>query len=113
MKIHADLQHALESIVSWDASIGYDGSVTPFGPDDIVELFDLHIERGDYQDTQVWASGLTRDGRYFLVYGWCDTTGWDCASGGRVQFAGSREALWQWAMTDDDRAKLPKTEPKT
>lgn len=61
---------------------------------------------GEYAE---WDGGFVfelKDGRWGLVAGWCDTTGWGCQDGAEVEFFGSRPGMeeidvqlakWHWS----------------
>lgn len=111
MNIPDELDAALTQAqgYSWSHAEGYLGPCHAFAPEDIVELYDVAVERGDYAETNVRATGKTRDGRCFFLAAGCDTTGWDCQSSCNVTFADNRTELWTWAMGDSDREALPLT----
>jgi hypothetical protein len=64
-----------------------DVGVTPEGITAILAVW----EGANDEDSWRWIVALT-DGRFALIEGWCDYTGWDCASGAFIGFADSAEA---------------------
>lgn len=49
---------------------------------------------------------VNKDGKFGLLSAWCDYTGWDCRSGGRVEYADSLEELCRLVMDNDQRYRL-------
>lgn len=108
--MNEDLIRALTDaqVYSWSPTQGYDGDCSAFAPEAIDKVIDVQVSRGDYAETEVRAVGLLGDGRYFFLAAGCDSTGWDCQSSCNVHFAASRQDIWTWAMTDEDRRNLPR-----
>jgi hypothetical protein len=59
-----------------------------------------------YASTNVVALGEARDGRWVVVEGWCDTTGWDCQAGGWITYADTRDNAIKFALDDESRKRL-------
>lgn len=58
-----------------------------------------------YADTDVVVLAEAVDGWLTLV-AWCDTTGWDCQSGGRWHWAATREDAIRNGLDNEARARL-------
>lgn len=59
-----------------------------------------------YASTNVVALGKVNDGRWVVLEGWCDTTGWDCQAGGTIVYADSREHAINFGLDDESRKRL-------
>lgn len=46
------------------------------------------------------------DGSYVVVSSWCDTTGWDCRSGGAFTRHPDREHAERFGLDDEQRGRL-------
>lgn len=51
-------------------------------------------------DDYRWVVAL-KDGRYGFIQGWCDYTGWDCQSGGSIEFAATPEEAAHFASGEE------------
>lgn len=74
---------------------------------DVAECISAGNRSGDYAETSVVAVLRMKDGRFALLTGWCDTTGWGCQDGGSVQYADTQDAVMR-LLSDDDREILEK-----
>ena len=86
--------------------LGYAGSLEAFGPDDIAEVLASWEESGDYAEWSGCAALRLIDGRFALVSGWCDTTGWGCQDGTDAQVAATLHDLVRLAMSNEERERL-------
>lgn len=81
---------------------GVDGS--GFVMADIVELAGYSVESpSGYSELDIDIYGRLRDGRWFSFNAWCDTTGWDCQSGGDASVAATRADIECFGLTDGQR----------
>ena len=87
------------------ASNGYSGSLAVHA-DDVAEVIALDERRGDWAEMDVVYVFKTADGRFCVMRAWCDTTGWDCQAGGKIEVAGSLKDLVRWSLTDEERTRL-------
>lgn len=71
----------------------------------VAECLQAAKQEGDYAETNVVGLFRLHDGRYALLTGWCDTTGWGCQDGGSINYASSLEEALTYA-SDSDRALL-------
>lgn len=78
--------------------------------EDVVEIIGMRTGENDGANWLI--AGRTRDGRFFYISAGCDYTGWDCRAGGHARVAPTREGLWRWAMTTEDRRALGLPEPE-
>lgn len=83
-----------------------DVSYAPFGREDVVRVVAMSKEEGDYAEVSVIGVFELRDGRFAVVGGWCDTTGWDCQAGNRMVVCASELDAVRFGLDDDDRRKL-------
>lgn len=83
---------------------GYEGSLAPFGLDDVEEV--IATSEGQ-NDGEPWVGVFRlRDGRFAFVSAWCDYTGWGCQDGGLVRLASSLDDLKRLGVDDAARARL-------
>ncbi len=60
-----------------------------------------------YNDGDSWVAIVeTKDGRFAYVEAWCDYTGWDCQSGGRIWVSDTLDNLLQVGLTNVGRDRL-------
>lgn len=74
------------------------------GIDDVTEV--IAMAEGENDGASWLMAGRVKDGRYFLLCAGCDYTGWDCQASGEVMFAGTRDDLIRFCLSDDDRSRL-------
>lgn len=79
-------------------------SSEPFTRNDVVEIV---AQREGERDERDWVVVCKlADGRYALMSGGCDYTGWDCQSN-VARFVGpSLPAIQRWAMSKDERREF-------
>jgi hypothetical protein len=88
-------------------ALGYVGSTDAFTVDDIAEVFaSWESTDGDYAEWSGCAALRLKDGRFALVSGWCDTTGWGCQDGTNAYVAATLEDLVRLGMTNEEREHL-------
>jgi len=60
---------------------------------------------GDYAETSLVALLEMKDGRFAVLTGWCDTTGWGCQDGADVSYESSESAA-RAHLADSDKLLL-------
>lgn len=75
-----------------------------------VDAFHVGSPEG-YASTEVFALVELVDGWGTLV-AWCDTTGWDCQSGGQWKWAATREEAIRNGLGTEERARLELSLPE-
>jgi hypothetical protein len=83
-------------------AIGSTCSAAPFTREDVIHI--EHATPGENNGPPWRICGLLADGRWFYLEAGCDYTGWDCQAGGSTTLADSRDALIQFALTQEARA---------
>lgn len=72
---------------------------------DAARCIEAGKEDGDYAETSLVALFEMKDGRFAVLTGWCDTTGWGCQDGAEVSYEASESAV-RAHLSDCDRVIL-------
>jgi len=105
MKSDYDWREAWGVAQAPEAVLGFTGSLDLSGGWDNVVVV-LAAAAGE-NDGNSWVAALRlHDGRHLLLSAWCDYTGWDCQSGGRMQISASLDDLIRFGMTGEERTRL-------
>ena len=86
------------------APIGTNVDTTPFGLDDVAEIYGHSDGENDEKDWIVY--GRLNDGRFFSIIAGCDYTGWDCNAGGTASVSISLENITRFGLTKEARERL-------
>ncbi|MDF2969248.1 MAG: hypothetical protein K0Q93_3026 [Nocardioidaceae bacterium] len=95
---HAEISQQVTAVITQEDK----GAITL---ERIVSVEALRVIRGDYAETDVYALLKLTDG-WGTVQAWCDTTGWDCRSGGQWKWAATREEAIANGLGKAERAAL-------
>jgi hypothetical protein len=104
----------------WEEAFGYASDPEPvppgakvsreaFGCEDVARI--IAHDAGDNDGPDWIAAVELNDGRFAFLSAWCDYTGWDCQSGGRAYVAATEADLWQFAISEEEAARLKARQP--
>jgi hypothetical protein len=79
---------------------------TPFQRVDVKRVIAKVVETGCYAETDVLGVFELHDGRFAFLTAGCDTTGWDCQSGGHAIVDDDLDHLIRFGIGESEREKL-------
>ena len=79
-------------------------SVAPFTREDVLEIHGIQEGENDELDWIVY--GKLKDGRWFVLRGGCDYTGWGCRGDNSGDVADDKETLMTFGMTKYERERF-------
>jgi hypothetical protein len=84
--------------------LGSGVSLAPFCREDVTELYGIDDGENDGED---WiCCGRLKDGRFFFLSAGCDYTGWDCQSCGYATVSNSKENLYEFGISPEEKQRL-------
>lgn len=72
--------------------LGYSGE-RKWSWDDLDDVLEFKYNAGSYRECSIFLTLKLKDGRFIYGHADCDTSGWDCQSGGRIYMAMTREDI--------------------
>lgn len=78
----------------------------PIDCDDVLEVTDWWVERGDYAEIDMCAIMRLTKGRWATLEAYCDTTGWGCQDGGEISIGDDYQSIIYFGMGDQMRRRL-------
>lgn len=87
------------------ATEGFRGATT-FALHDVKEVLAIDEVPGDFAELDLLGVFRTHDDRIVKVAASCDSTGWDCQAGGRIEIAATLQDMIRWGLTETERQRL-------
>lgn len=104
-------KHFLDTDLEYDISAAWDIANPPLPPEDCTLVNGFIRSPDGYGSAELALILRTVDGKWALLEGWCDTTGWDCQADAEFHINTDRHEVeryitdehWRFLFEDEER----------